>query len=96
MAIDRNEIVRHGFESASDKELIRFAAKRLVEQDVFSQLTEAPLEDGIAEGIEFLLRQPLPGELPEDLPGDQVLDAVQSELRARIARRFGENGAIRG
>ncbi len=88
MAGDNNEVIRGSFRSASDKELIRFAAKRFIEQDVVRQLTEVSLEDGITEGIEFLLRQPLPGEVPEDAPGDPMLDAARDELRARVAQRF--------
>jgi len=95
MASDRNETIRVTLGSVTDKELIRFAARRCVEQDAADQLTEVSLEDGMVAGIEFLLRQPLPGELPEDLP-DPVLDAARDELRARIALKFGESGVLNG
>lgn len=91
-----NEIIRESLRSATDKELIRLAAKRAVEQSVMSQLTVVPLDEGMVSGMEFLLREPLPGELPRDYPGDPVLDAMRDELRDRIVGRFGSQGVIDG
>ena len=87
-----NEVFREGLRSALDSDLVHLAAQRAVEQSAVDQLTTVPLVNGMAEGIEFLLREPLPGELPEDDPGDLVLDALRDELRNRIAQRYPARG----
>jgi hypothetical protein len=92
---DRQDILRETFRTASDKDLVHLASRRAMEQSIILQLDSVPADVGIAMGIEFLLREPLPGEEPEDAK-DPTLDAMRDELRIRVAKRFGSRSDNNG
>jgi hypothetical protein len=85
---DRLDMFRETFRTASDKERVEMASRRAMENSIILQLDEVPADQGIAMGIEFILREPLPGEVAEGRD-DPLLDVMRDELRSRIVRRFG-------
>ena len=87
---EASNVLRETFRTATDKDLVVMASRRAMEHSVVLQLTDVPADQGIAMGIEFLLREPVPGELPDDVPEDPTLNALRDELRSRVAARFGE------
>lgn len=92
---DHLDILRRTFETAPDGELVNMAAKRAMEQSVILQLQDVPADTGIAMGIEFLLRETMPGEVPEGSE-DPLLEAMRDELRSRIVNKFGNRGSQDG